>query len=602
MSDMKTAPAKVDPAVWRTVWTVLVGGLAVLFDTTIVAVALHTLADDLDVSVSTIQWVSTVYLLALAVTIPITGWAQRVLGSKRLWIAALALFLVGSVLSSLAWSAGSLIAFRAVQGVAGGVLVPLMSTLVVQAAGGDNLGRVMSVVSLPAVLGPILGPVVGGLILQHLHWSWMFWVNVPFCVAGIVLAALVLPKDGPVRRLPLDVLGLALMGPGLAAVLWGVSNTTLDGGFGRVDVLVPLGAGIVLLAAFTIRAVRQGADALVDVRLLRHWPLASASLLLFLSGITLYGAMLLLPLYFQDLRGLSALQAGLLLIPQGLGTLGSRALAGKLSDAMGARWLVVAGFLIVLLGTLPFGFADATTNQWWLMAALLVRGAGMGVVTIPLMALGFRGLARAEVPDASIITRIATQVGGSFGASVLVVILAGAAAGASSTAEAAGAFQTSFWWAIGFRGPRRGDLARAARPPVVGRHHGLRRPSSTAIRSYREVTSSATHTWLRRPVEAFDSTPAASRVAIALRAAAVDTALRVAISSAVTAGWPISWSATRHAMESRRAEMRPSQAARTSRSSARSSRPTAAASREARANSPTIGAGSPRRYASSART
>ena len=216
--------------------------------------------------------------------------------------------------------------------------------------------------------------------------------------------------------------------------------------------LVPLGAGIVLLAAFAIRAVRQGADALVDVRLLRHWPLASASLLLFLSGITLYGAMLLLPLYFQDLRGLSALQAGLLLIPQGLGTLGSRALAGKLSDAMGARWLVVAGFLIVLLGTLPFGFADATTNQWWLMAALLVRGAGMGVVTIPLMALGFRGLARAEVPDASIITRIATQVGGSFGASVLVVILAGAAAGASSTAEAAVAFQTSFWWAIGFAG------------------------------------------------------------------------------------------------------------------------------------------------------
>src|SRR5699024_7251817 len=158
------------------------------FDTTNVAVALHTLASDLDVSVATIQWVSTGYLLALGVTVPISGWAGRMLGGKRLWMLALALFLVGSVLSSLAWSAASLIAFRVVRGVAGGLLMPLIATLVMQAAGGRGLGKIMSVVGLPAVLGPVLGPVLGGLILQHLHWSWMFWVNVPFCVAGLVLA------------------------------------------------------------------------------------------------------------------------------------------------------------------------------------------------------------------------------------------------------------------------------------------------------------------------------------------------------------------------------------------------------------------------------
>ncbi|MGV8977091.1 MAG: MDR family MFS transporter [Cellulomonas sp.] len=452
MSIATTESTQVDAAVWRTVWAVLVGGLAVLFDATIVAVALHTLADDLHTSVATIQWVTTGYLLALAITVPITGWAQRVLGSKRLWIIALSLFLLGSVLSSLAWSAESLIAFRAVQGVGGGVMLPLMSTLVVQAAGGKNLGKIMSVISLPAVLGPILGPVVGGLILEHLHWSWMFWVNVPFCVAGIVLAVIVLPKDGPMRHAPLDVVGFMLMGPGLVGVLWGISHSSRSGGFGRTDVLAPLVAGLVLLAAFVVWALRRKGRALVDLRLLKHWPLASSSLLLFLSGITLYGAMLLLPLYFQELRGTTVLEAGLLLIPQGLGTLASRSLAGRLSDAMGARWLVVAGFLIVLLGTLPFGFADAHTNEWWLMAALFVRGIGLGVVTIPLMALGFRDLERSEVPDASIITRIASQVGGSFGAGVLVVILAGAAAGASSSAALAGAFQQSFWWAIGFAG------------------------------------------------------------------------------------------------------------------------------------------------------
>lgn len=448
MSDIaeNAVDQRVDPQVWRTVWTVLVGALAVLFDTTIVAVALHTLAAELHVSVATIQWVSTGYLLAMAVAIPITGWGQRRVGGKRLWIAGLALFLAGSVAASLAWSAGALIAFRVVQGLGGGVLMPLMSTLVMQAAGGRGIGKIMSVVSLPAVLGPVLGPVLGGLILQHLHWSWMFWVNVPFCVAGILLATRFLPADAPGGRAALDVTGFLLLTPGLAAVLFGLTRTAGPGGFARADVLAPLTAGLVLLAAFAGWALRRRDEALVDLRLLRYWPLASSALLLFLSGITLYGAMLVIPLYFQELRSTSVLVAGLLLIPQGLGTLASRAVAGRLSDTMGARWLVLVGFLITLAGTLPFAFAGAETDEWWLMTALLVRGIGLGVVTVPLMALGFRGLSRGEIPDASIITRIAQQAGGSVGAAVLTVIFAAAA----SSDGLAGAFHLSFWWAIGF--------------------------------------------------------------------------------------------------------------------------------------------------------
>jgi len=440
----------VDPAVWRVVWAVLIGGMAVLFDTTIVAVALHTLATELHTSVATIQWVTTGYLLAMAVTIPITGWAQRMLGSKRLWMLALGIFLVGSVLSSLAWDPASLIAFRVVQGVGGGILVPLMSTLVMQAAGGRHLGRIMSVVSLPAVLGPILGPVLGGVILQHLHWSWMFWVNVPFCVAGLVLAARVLPKDGPVRRAPLDVVGFALLAPGLVGVLYGLSKTSRAGGFGHAEVLGPLVAGLVLLGAFVAWTLRGRVHPLVDLLLLRHWPLASSSLLLFLSGFTLYGAMLLLPLYFQQLRGTTVLEAGLLLIPQGLGTLLSRSMAGRLSDTIGARWLVATGFVIVGLGTLPFALAGARTSYVLLMAALLVRGVGLGAVTMPLMALGFRGLEHSQVPDASIITRIAQQVGGSFGTAVLAMILTGTLTAATSPDALAGAFRQSFWWALCF--------------------------------------------------------------------------------------------------------------------------------------------------------
>ena len=184
-----------DPALRRTAIAVVVGALAVVFDTTIVSIALHTLTTDLHATVDTIQWVSTGYLLALGVTIPVVGWAQSRLGGKRLWILGLSIFLLASILCSLAWSAPSLITFRVLQGIGGGIMLPLMSTLVVQAARGKNLGQVIATMSLPVVLGPILGPVLGGLILTFASWHWMFWVNVPFCVVGLVLAVRMLPAD-----------------------------------------------------------------------------------------------------------------------------------------------------------------------------------------------------------------------------------------------------------------------------------------------------------------------------------------------------------------------------------------------------------------------
>jgi len=441
-----------DPALTRTVIAIIAGALAVMFDTTIVSVALHTLAVDLRTTVDTIQWVSTGYLLALGVTIPLVGWAQGRFGGKRLWLGALTLFLLASVLCSLAWNASSLIAFRVLQGIGGGVMLPLMSTLVIQAAHGRNLGKLMSTISLPVVLGPILGPVLGGGVLNTLGWRWLFWINVPFCAVGLALAALLLPNDRPGKRSRLDLLGLALLSPAIIGLLYGLSNVARGGGFGRPDVLIPLLGGVPLLGGFVLWAARRDDGALVDVRLLRHRPLAASSALLFLSGMALYGAMLLLPLYWQEVRGADALEAGLLLMPQGIGTVLSRSLAGRLTDRLGGRWLSLAGFAIVAAATIPFALATPATNEWFLMAALLLRGVGLGAVTIPLMSVAYLGLERSEVPHASIITRIATQVGGSFGVAVLAVILHAATANARTGDALASAFNQSFWWAVGFTG------------------------------------------------------------------------------------------------------------------------------------------------------
>lgn len=447
---MPQGPEKIDRGVLTIALVLVTGGLAVIFDTTIVSVALHTLATDLDASVAVIQWVSTGYLLALGVTIPLVGWAQARLGGKRLWMIALTIFLLGSIACSLAWDAPSLIAFRVLQGIGGGLMMPLMATLVMQAAGGKSIGRLMAVVSLPAALGPILGPALGGLILTTLDWRWLFWVNVPFCLVGLALAWRFLPADGPRGGIRLDLRGLLLLSPALVGILYGLSNVGKDGGFSRGDVWLPAVAGVALLVGFVISALRRRGAALVDLQLLRRRSVASSSVVLFLSGASLYGSMLLLPLYFQNVRGTDALAAGLLLIPQGVGTLLSRTLAGRLTDSIGARWVTVAGFLVLGLATVPFALSDGSTNELWLMAVLVVRGIGLGAVMIPVMSVAFLGLERSEMPHASIITRLAQQIGGSFGVAILAVILELSVTAAGSPADVARGFDAAFWWAIGF--------------------------------------------------------------------------------------------------------------------------------------------------------
>lgn len=447
--------AAATPAVPRkaivTALVLMVGGLAVIFDSTIVSIALKTLAQELSVPVSTIQWVSTAYLLALGVTIPVVGWAQARIGGKRLWMIALTIFLVASIACSQAWSAESLILFRVLQGVGGGLMMPLMATLAIQQVPrGVGLGRLMAVVSLPAALGPILGPTIGGLILNWLDWRWLFWVNVPFCLVGLVLAWRMLPKDPPTGRPRLDLIGLLLVSPALVGILYGLTNVSQDGGFSRPDVWVPVIAGIVLFIAFVLVETRRPGTALVDIRLLARRPVASSSAVLFLSGASLYGSMLLLPLFFQTVRGLDVLTAALVLIPQGVGALLSRTLAGRLTDSLGARVVAIAGFAVMGLATIPFALADASTSEWWLGAMLLVRGFGMGAVMIPVMSVAFLGLERDEVPHASIITRLAQQVGGAFGVALLAVILDTAVGGATDIADIAAGFDVAFWWAVGF--------------------------------------------------------------------------------------------------------------------------------------------------------
>ena len=442
------AEPKLTPQVRNAVLALIVGGIAAILDSTMVTIALHTLTGSLHSTVGTIQWVTTGYLLAMVVAIPVTGWAESRWGGKRLWTAALVLFGAGSALCALAWNDAVLIGFRVLQGFAAGLIFPLMQTLGVRAAGGRTSSRLIATISLPLALGPILGPVIGGVILNWLSWRWLFLVNVPVIAVGLVLAGRLLPSDRPeagALRPRLDLTGLVLLAPALTGIVLGLSNLSQDGGVGHPGVLVPLLAGIALLGTFTVRAARPGdRHPLVDVRLLRLRSLGSASAVLFTAGAAMYAGMFLLPLYYQQLRGESVLHAGLLLIPQGIGSLAARLTVGTLVTRFGARPVTIASFLVAAAATVPFALAGPHTDPWLLGAALLVRGLGIGTVLIPPMSVAYQDVPPEGIPHATMNTRITQQVGTSFGIAIVAVALQSLLAhGATS------AFQGAFWWSIG---------------------------------------------------------------------------------------------------------------------------------------------------------
>jgi EmrB/QacA subfamily drug resistance transporter len=442
------AETKLPPQVRKALLALIVGGIAAILDSTMVTLALHTLVVRLHSTDGTIQWVTTGYLLAMVVAIPVTGWAESRWGGKRVWMAALLIFVLGSVLCAFSWSDTSLIGFRVLQGFGAGLIFPLMQTLGVRAAGGRASSNLIAAVSLPLALGPILGPVIGGVILNWLSWRWLFLVNVPVIAVGLVLAWRLLPADRPIpgaARPRLDVTGLVLLGPALAGILLGLSNLSEDGGIDHAGVLAPLLAGVALLGAFCAWALAPGGrQPIVDIRLLRLRSLGTAATVLFTAGAAMYAALFLLPLYYQQLRGETVLHAGLLLIPQGVGALAARFVVGKLVARLGARLVTVGSFLLTAVATVPFALAGPHTSLWLLGAALVIRGFGIGIVLVPPMSVAYTGVPPAGIPHATMNTRIAQQVGASFGTAIVAVALQ-----SLLTHGATSAFQGAFWWAIG---------------------------------------------------------------------------------------------------------------------------------------------------------
>ncbi|MQY05655.1 DHA2 family efflux MFS transporter permease subunit [Actinomadura macrotermitis] len=440
------AGTRLDAGLLRTAFVLVLGPILALLDTTIVSVGIEATGRDLGAPLGTMQWVSAGYLLAIATVMPLAGWASERFGAKATWIASVALFAGGSALCGLAWSAASLIAFRVLQGLGGGLIQPVGQAMLVRAAGPRRLGRILGTTLLPITFAPVLGPLAGGALLEWLGWRWMFLVNIPVGLLTLVLAARFLPRDaerGKGSRL--DARGLVLLSPGLAALVYGFSSAGEGAGFGSARVVAALAAGALLVAAYVVHALRHSGEPLIDVRLFARRGFAVATSNSFLQGATLYGSMLLLPLYYQQVEHASALEAGLLLAPQALGTAVATLLGGRLADRLAPRPLVLAGIALTLLGTVAFTQVAAGPPAWVMVASLVLRGAGLGLMMAPGMATVYASVGRHEAARAAGAVNTVNRVGGSLGTAVMVVILQH---GLSGHAPAA-AYGGTFWWAFG---------------------------------------------------------------------------------------------------------------------------------------------------------
>ncbi len=415
---------RITPAILKVAGVVVLGSIMAILDTTVVNVALPTFQEEFGVEeYSTVAWTITAYTLALAAVIPVTGWAADRFGTKRLYMSALALFTTGSVLCATAWSIESLIAFRVLQGLGGGMLMPLGMTIMTKAAGPHRIGRLMAILGIPMLLGPILGPILGGWLIDAVSWHWIFLINLPLGIIGIVYAWRALPSDRPQPSETFDVVGMLLLSPGLALFLYGVSSIPSEGTIAAAGVLVPGLIGLTLMIAFVFWAFRPE-HPLLDLRLFANRNLTAATGVMFLFAASFFGALLLVPTYFQQVRGESVMMAGLLMAPQGLGAMVTMPIAGRLVDHHPVGRIVPFGLLAVIAGMTGLALStDPATPLPRILVCLFVLGMGMGASMMPIFTSALKTLQSHQVARGSTLINVIQQIAASVGVASISVIL-----------------------------------------------------------------------------------------------------------------------------------------------------------------------------------
>ena len=401
--------------------TIFVLGLFMeIMDTTIINVAIPTLAKEFDVSAASMEWVVIGYLLPLAVWIPASGWIGDRFGTKKTFLFALFLFTASSMLCGLAQNLEQMIAFRLLQGVGGGMLTPVGTAMLYRSFPPEERARASTVLIVPTVIAPALGPVIGGAIVDHLSWRWIFYVNVPIGVAGFLFGTFFLREHREPQAGRFDVPGFLLSGIGLAGFLYAITQGPSHG-WGSTSVLVT-GIGGLALIAVLIKVELTVPEPMLALRLYRDRIFRNANLVNSLSYGSFMAFLFLLPQMLQGPFGLSALETGLTTLPQALGVILMSRVVGRLYHTVGPRRLIPAGLVVTALVTLPFVFIDAGANLWLIRLLMFVRGLGMSFTFVSLQSATYANIEGRDTGRASAISSTQRQASAALGVAVLATV------------------------------------------------------------------------------------------------------------------------------------------------------------------------------------
>jgi EmrB/QacA subfamily drug resistance transporter len=407
---------------WKILAAVVFGIFMVILDTTVVNVAFRALQNEFQGDLNDSQWILSVYVLALGITTPLAGFLADRFGIKRIYILGLATFVLGSFLCSEAPNLWFLVAARALQGFGGGLAVPLGIPQIYRVFPVEQQGMALGYFGIALVVGPTLGPILGGWLVDINAWRWIFRINLPIGIVGIVLASRFLVEHRGDRRGRPDVLGLITEIIGFGSVLYAASIAA-DVGWSDPTVVRWFGLGTVGLLAFAIVELKVASDPLLDLRLYTNGTFLSASAIGYVSVLALFGAEFLMPVYLQVLRGYTALETGVRLLPMAITGGIATPIAGRIYDRIGPRPLIVLGFSVLAINTWNFAQLQADTPIERIVFLLALRGLALGLtvqttVVTALSVVPLKNLARA-----SSLTTSTRQVAQSLGVAILATVL-----------------------------------------------------------------------------------------------------------------------------------------------------------------------------------
>ncbi|GCE21806.1 MDR family MFS transporter [Dictyobacter kobayashii] len=413
------------PYKWIVILVVVFGAFMTILDQTIVNIALPRLQTAFHAPLSIVQWSITAYILTQGVMTPTTAFFVNHLGAKRFYVLALAIFTLGSALCGLAWSLPALIIFRILQGIGGAFLYPVAITLVYREFPPQQRGTASAALGVASLLAPAIGPTLGGYLVTYSDWPYIFFINVPLGIIGIILGIWLLREVRPEAPTRFDLAGFVLAASGLTAFLYALSDAS-TAGWGSLLIVSLLVAGLLLLCTFVLtelRRARRGDAVLLDLRLFTNSPFIFSNIASALITFVFFGGLFLFPIYLQNLRGLSALQSGLLLLPQAFASIIVALIGGRLVDRFGARPVVIPGMLIMAFTLWQSADLQLTTSFWWLGGLYLLRGVALGLIIQPLNASALQDMRPHQFAQASSLYNVIRFVSTSLGVAILATLV-----------------------------------------------------------------------------------------------------------------------------------------------------------------------------------